>query len=459
MRRHFGTVIVGGGPAGLAPLVSASRDGRLDDLLAGGVAIIEAGPTIGSGRLGRYAINSDSTAETFLAAVRDHVDPRLGRIADDPLGQVFAAAGRNAVPLAQAGDLMAAVGAVLARAVTDAGGRVWTGHEALAAEQAPDRTWRVRMRELPGGDSFEITAEHLLLATGAHQSLDRLRHEPVAGRPLLPAYADTLILSDAALQPAGLAAVRRRLSGRTAPRVAVVGGSTSALAVAGALLRDCGAELATPGSVTVFHRRPLRVFYPSVEAAQADCYDVFGVDDVCPLSGFVFRLAGFRLDSRELLMRVLGLGGRPPEPRLALRDLTAHDPEDTHRRLAAADIVVAALGYRPRALPVFDSEGGEIPLRGRLSRDPMVDRSCRICDIFGQPVPNLFGIGLAAGFVPHGALGGEPSFRGQANGLWLWQTAVGAMLVDSFLAPAPATSAIRDDALRASIPALSATAH
>ena len=31
-------------------------------------------------------------------------------------------------------------------------------------------------------------------------------------------------------------------------------------------------------------------------------------------------------------------------------------------------------------------------------------------------------IGLAAGFVPHGKFGGEPSFGGQPNGLWLWQT-------------------------------------
>jgi hypothetical protein len=43
----------------------------------------------------------------------------------------------------------------------------------------------------------------------------------------------------------------------------------------------------------------------------------------------------------------------------------------------------------------------------------------------------LFAIGLAAGFVPHGKLGGEPSFRGQANGLWLWQSDVGGMIVDA----------------------------
>ena len=69
----------------------------------------------------------------------------------------------------------------------------------------------------------------------------------------------------------------------------------------------------------------------------------------------------------------------------------------------------------------------------------MVDRHCRIVDAGGTPIPGLYGIGLAAGFVPWGKLGGEASFSGQANGLWQWQNDVGAMIVDQVL----------DDAVRA----------
>ena len=54
----------------------------------------------------------------------------------------------------------------------------------------------------------------------------------------------------------------------------------------------------------------------------------------------------------------------------------------------------------------------------------------------GAPVPGAFGIGLAAGYVPSGQLGGERSFRGQANGLWLWQNDVGRIIVDQLLARA-----------------------
>ena len=68
----------------------------------------------------------------------------------------------------------------------------------------------------------------------------------------------------------------------------------------------------------------------------------------------------------------------------------------------------------------------------------LVDNYCRVVDAGGNPLPHLFAIGLAAGFVPYGKLGGEPSFRGQANGLWLWQNDVGAMIADAILSPSGA---------------------
>jgi hypothetical protein len=99
-------------------------------------------------------------------------------------------------------------------------------------------------------------------------------------------------------------------------------------------------------------------------------------------------------------------------------------------------LVIAALGYRPHALPVFDEAGRPVPLLAETSPQArLVDDHCRVVDASGNPLPHLFAIGLAAGFVPHGKLGGEPSFRGQANGLWLWQSDVGGLIVDSVLSP------------------------
>jgi hypothetical protein len=87
-------------------------------------------------------------------------------------------------------------------------------------------------------------------------------------------------------------------------------------------------------------------------------------------------------------------------------------------------------------LPVFDVAGKRVFLQSETGPQArLVDNYCRVVDAGGNPLPHLFAIGLAAGFVPYGKLGGEKSFRGQANGLWLWQNDVGAMIADAILSP------------------------
>jgi hypothetical protein len=432
----FRTTIVGGGPAALAPLVAASRDGRLDEILAGGVAVIEAGPILGAGRLGRYAIWSDSTAETFLTAVTDHADPRLGQLVDHPLCRELRGYGKGSIPLEKAGALMVLIGEVLHKAILDAGGLVLVDHEATSAHRDADGLWHTKTCSRTMGTTFEVVSDTLLLATGGAQDPARLLEEPVAGRPLLPAFAGKILQSDDVLRQGGTERLARFLLGRAEPRIAIVGGSTSAVATAVLLLRTLPEETKRPGSIQILHRRPLRIFYPSSEAALADGYTEFEPRDICPVSGFVFRFAGFRTESRDLIMNVRRIGGRPGDPRVVPMLIDGADPAPAHRLLEEADVIVAALGYRPRLLPLFDSSGAPIRLTGNTSPRPAVDGACRVLDAKGRPVAGVFGIGLAAGFRPAGALGGEPSFVGQANGLWLWQTAVGSMLLDNLLTAA-----------------------
>ena len=66
-----GVLIIGGGPAGLAPLLAAHRRGRLADLLEEGVTVVEQSGSVGEGTIGRWYINSDSTAFTFADCAHD----------------------------------------------------------------------------------------------------------------------------------------------------------------------------------------------------------------------------------------------------------------------------------------------------------------------------------------------------------------------------------------------------
>ncbi len=430
---HTGALVVGGGPAGLAPLIAASRNGDLDRLLAAGLVVAERQPSIGAGRIGRYLINSDSSAETFLSCVADHPDPVLASLIDHPAARAIVPYGRDAVPLSLVGAFLAALGDVLAGLIRQAPhGHVMTGREALWTRRTAAGTWSTRLRCVATGEEIDVLSRVVLLATGAEQPETRLEDEAavVAGRRLLPGYAGKLMQSDRLLTADGLAEVVERASGLRHPRLVVIGGSTSAVSCVRVLLEALGDRLGE-GGITLMHRRALPVFYRSAQEAREDGYDAFGPDDICPISGFVFRFGGLRFDSRSLLRSALRIGDAVPDPRLRLHRLD--EASDTGAILDQADLIVSALGYQPRALPVRDVQGRPIRLHAQQPKGILVGSRCGVVDEMGREVDGLFGIGLAAGFRPGGAMGGEPSFTGQVNGLWLWQNDVGALIVHRML--------------------------
>ncbi|MES3082567.1 DegT/DnrJ/EryC1/StrS family aminotransferase [Sphingomonas faeni] len=427
-------IVIGGGPAGTAMLTSATKRGLLPDLAGSGLMVIERGNAIGGGRLGRYAITSDSTAQTFLTAVRDNVHPELARLVDHPAGRAVAAhEGALGVPLTEVGPLLRATGDRLTDIVRANGGVVLTGHEALGAKRVGEGLWSVQVRRLADGHVFEQLARNIVVATGGHQPLDRLATQRVAGAGLIELASGRLLQSDDVLTTGGFEKVADILTGKRAPKIAVVGGSTSALTTIALLLKSQPPLPLGAGAITLLHRKPLRPFYHSVEAAHGEGFTDFGPDDICAVSGFVYRLAGFRLEARDLVLRMLAIDGRTPDPRVAPHRITGDDDTVARTTIADADLVIAALGYRPIAMPIADRDGAQMPLAAHDGK-PMVDRHCRIVDDQGTPIPGLYGLGLAAGFVPWGALGGESSFSGQANGLWLWQNDVGLMIIDQVMA-------------------------
>ncbi|MBD0273263.1 MAG: aminotransferase DegT, partial [Acetobacteraceae bacterium] len=153
--------------------------------------------------------------------------------------------------------------------------------------------------------------------------------------------------------------------------------------------------------------------------------------------------------ARDLLRRAWRLGGCGPEPRLRLHRLGRDPDAEAERILEEADLVVAAFGYRPRALPLFDVEGERIALRAETAAAaPLVDGRSRVLAADGGPVGGVFGIGLAAGYPLRGTHG-EESFEGQANGLSLWHGEVGAAIVRDLLAAQPQGVAERRPGLAA----------
>jgi hypothetical protein len=438
--KRFRAVFVGSGPAGSGPLVCALQHGRLEVLLDAGVAMLDSSDSMCRGTLGKYVINSDTLSDTFLECLKGHENGVLARAAQAPSRHALAAFAGGPAPLALAGEFMGELGAALQAAL-----------DAHPISQFFPRTTATEVRMLDGGgfevlaetmtasgkhESIKLEAENVVLATGGVQSRRRVLQASVAGRiPLAPDYEDKVVLSDVALTPAGVDEVRSRLQASGHRTVVIIGGSHSATSSAWTLLNKSGIVFGE-GDITILHREKLKLFYPSRETALAEGYTDFTDDDLCPRTGRVYRLAGFRFDSRELLMRIWGMGDRAPEKRVKLMQLAADgsDACEVRRLLDDAGVIITALGYRPASIAMCDPHGREVRLCANGDgAPPLVDRQCRVLDAAGAAIPNLYGIGLASGFVPSGELGGEPSFRGQTNGLWLYQNGVGEIVLNALL--------------------------
>ncbi|MGI4852951.1 MAG: hypothetical protein ACRYF4_02745 [Janthinobacterium lividum] len=438
----FAAVLVGGGPAGFAVLLNADKEGTLRTLLRRGLLMVERSAAPGRGTIGDYLINSDSTGATFLHPLQHAREGALRRILRTPVAKRIAQAGHGAVPLADVGELMALIGQAFCTIVAAyPRSRIMTCCTAQFARRSAGGIWRIGVAD-GNGRTEVFEAQQLVLATGAGQPAGRLASECVAGVPVQERWGGRLVQSGDLLTQAGLEAAAKCLRGRRDPKVAILGGSTSAVAVAHALLHRADGVAFEEGAITLFHRKPLRVYYAGTAEALADGYDEFGPDDVCPVSKRLYRFAGLRLDSRELLMQVRGLAGRAPEPRVVLHQLGRNDEADI-RGIDQADLVVAAFGYRPNALPLFDESNCPIALLAETAPSaPLVDEECRVLQADGEPLPGVYGIGLAAGYRPRGKFGGEPSFLGQANGLWLWQNGIGGVIAQALLT-SPAAPEVR----------------
>jgi cation diffusion facilitator CzcD-associated flavoprotein CzcO len=428
-------LILGAGPAGLAPLLAAARSEKLQELLDAGVVVVEKGTSVGAGDLGSYSISSDSAAEAFLDAISDMKYPQLTSLSANRYAERIRRRIGDSVPLKLAARLQLAIGEALCGMVSASPrGRVMLQTRALSTRRTCDGQWLTSVQDVRTGTVRTIRSKSVVMAMGAEQPLSRLYTERVAGEPLLPKRSAKIVQSGFALTGEGLRQIRKDLAQHENPRVVIIGSSASAGAVARVLLSEKAKISFGENGVSLLARKPLRIFYPSAVDALRDGYTDFGPEDICPVSGRVFRLAGFRLETRELMKQVLRVGGRVGEPRLNLHMITADNDAETAKLLDEAHVIVAAMGYRPRSISVFDTEGKSWKLQSQTDEMvPAVDRNSRVLDDRGRQMPGLYGTGLASGFVPRGRFGGEASFKGQANSLWLWQHDIGEQIADAAL--------------------------
>lgn len=437
-RQIHQTVFLGAGPGGTGPIICAAKQQRLGELLDSPIALADRGPVMGPGTIGQYVMNSDTTGGTLLECLSGNESGIYQSVVQSPITRHLEQRRNAAVPLAAIGKYMTELGRALqATIAAHPRSQFFPLAEAQAIHLLPDgrfRTELVRLQTDRRETRFDLISDNLVTAIGGRQDAERIHQTDILpGVNLAGEHRAKTLLSDRALTPAGVAEMRRRLSTSGNRKAVILGSSHSAFSLAWVLLHQTGLAF-DDGDITILSRRKPKLFYASVTEAHADGYVDFDENDLCPLTKRVYRLAGLRLESRELCRRIQGLSEHGIERRVRLVGLGSMEPAELHRLLGEAAIVLPAFGYRPNTLPLFGPQGERIELWGEgMGTPPLVDRQCRVLDAAGRPIPRMFGIGLASGFVPSGNLGGEPSFRGQTNGIWLYQHGVGDLILNQIL--------------------------
>jgi len=416
------SVIIGGGPGGLGPLLWAAQHGRLPSWLDEGVAIVERAGRLG-GRLGRYGINSDSLGGSYLECLDSKIIPEpLCRVRDEAVTREIALYREAYPPLPLVDRYMSRIGIAMTEIFAD--------HPASALHLRTDAR-SVHLRSdgsvavfVHGADgrARTLVARSAVVAVGGHQPW---HDQSVLGLRLAECRTRLMPSNDLLSHP-GLTEANAILGTAGDRRIVILGGSHSAYAVAWALLELPGAAHLKEGQIAIVQRRPPRIFYPDRTAADADGYPVHS-GDICPRTQRVNRMGGLRGHGRDIWRRIMARPGTKAETRIAVIDLADLTTGELRAMMDDAALVAPCLGYRSATLPIVDEAGRRLALRADADGDAVGD-DCRLVLADGGVLPNVYGIGLGTGFRPSLAMGCEPNFSGQANSLWLYHNDIGATI-------------------------------
>ena len=416
------SIIIGGGPGGLGPLIWAAQHGVLPDWLDRGVAVVERQAHLG-GTLGRFGIHSDSLGGSYLECLEaPGLAQALRPLRDDPIAREMTAYRDSFPPLELVDRFMRRIGialaAMLARSPASA---LHLCTEARSIRLGDDGTVRVETIG-PDGSGASLSARSAIVALGGRQFWPQ--------PPLLPGVALSscrirhVMPSDRALSSNGLREANRILAAAGGRRILILGGSHSAYSVAGALLGLPAADRLASGQIAILQRREPRIFYPDCDAALEDFYEV-DPGDICPRTHRVNRMGGLRGYGREMWRQIARRPRTRPEPRVITVPMQQFSAAGLRAELEDAALIVPCFGYRSAMLPVFDAHGERLALNADAGGAAVGEDSRLLLDDGGS-LPNLFCIGLGTGYRLPTSMGGEPNFDGQANSLWLYQNDIGA---------------------------------
>lgn len=418
---QYDILIVGGGPAGTGILLKALKDGNNSKLFEQKIALVEQSSSLMKGNLTQFNVNSDTLSDVFLECLEGSTSAFIDTNALKQEIEFVRSFRGKSIPLSSLDRYFETLGNLLKESLESSGRCDFRMNTKVCkVVQLQNHTFEVYTE---GADKAILTRQ-LILTTGGIQHTVADENFRFANEVDLSPFESKIIHSDDFLKQGLPDRLKEDLHQN--PKVVILGGSHSAFSAAYTLLNATDAFPIESGGISIWTSQLPKIYFESKADAVAAGYTDFTDEDICPVTNKLYRLAGLRMDGRELYVRMLGLGNGPKENRVTI---TAYQNQkaEIENDLKRASVIIVAFGYQFHMLPFVNCKGEQIHFAGE-KKHHWVNENCELLDGQGNAIPNAYAMGLATGFIPAGTLGGEPSFSGQTNGIWYYQNALAGLI-------------------------------
>ena len=437
-------IICGAGAAGTGVAVAAIQHEHLDVLIKkGGIHCLERSSVVGGGMFNHLSIPANSCATVFLECIEGLKEylgkERISRLlSSDEYQHLHDTGAEIPASLTEIGEWNSQLGEEIWKYILQSSDKNVLSRtvEVISVHVVDEKSTIVKYKHKGATEISSVAGEKVFLTMGGKQTIKYALSISV-GNTTLNEFQHKVVLSHAFLLNPLLLLLSSHKKVHSTPAneeytkenpIVIIGGSHSAWSCAISILRLSKKLPVGEESIVLLHRSSIKLYFASEENAQRCHYSYDKEKDVCPVTGRVFRYGGLRGPSKSLAENTVL---KKTENRIKTIYMGDTGADEIEKILSSSSKIIVATGYAANVPKIFDHRGEKISLKTQNGQLIVNENGQCLLEADGSCIPQLYAFGLGSGLFVNTDVGGEKSFKGRADGVWLYQNDVGNVVLNS----------------------------
>lgn len=423
----------------MGPIVSAYQNDLLDKVLNKGIVLIDRKKILGVGSFGEYDITANSLGKVFLECLEKiKKDSGFFNLINHEYVKELKLYNEKAPNLSLVAKYLGLLSEYLIDQIKiHQKCSIFRSANILDIQQKETGLYAINMEVNGGGQSHtrKIYARNIILNLGGQQNPNNYLYRSLWNGFNLSSYRDRVIPSGALLRLSQ--SKLNTILSKNPSKIVVVGGSHSAFSVTMKLAEQHQKASKIKREIFILHRNDIRLFFNNKQDAEEAHY-LFDVEkDICKLSGRVNRFSGLRYNAFDFASKLLKTGQMKEENcEINLYKISINPSLQQSKLLKnlfeMANLIIPCFGYQANLVPIYDNNKHLIPIRQELDGLYGDDKG-RVYTKDNDLIPNIYSYGLGSGLKRSEKIGGELSFQGRLDGVWLYQNDIGRIILEQML--------------------------